>query len=189
MNDYLHSGYLCPVNKKTVQKAEDVAGEKETDRERAEALFEWVRDTYCWDMTKVGGATYLLHKEPARAMSFDKSNLLVSLLRSVEIPARFNFIKCTFQNEYKDRIDDSIHAPVEVKLDDEWITADPAFGEHTSQFKSVASFGEKTWKDLKESKKLAELPRWFVFMYNHIMRYLHPDVRKIRRELRECQNL
>jgi len=122
-------------------------------------------------------------------MSFDKSNLLVSLLRSINIPARFRMIKCTFHNEYKDRIDTSYHAPVEVTIDGDWITADPAFGKHTRQFKSIAAFGEETWEDIAKSSRVSSLSRLFVLPYNYLIRFVHPDVRTIRDELRECQQI
>lgn len=189
MDQYLDNGYLCPVNEAVQKKADAITADDKTDRAIAETLFHWVRDKYCWDMTKIRGAQYMLQAEPTYAMSFDKSNVLVSLLRSAGIPARFNYITCTFYNEYKDRIDDSVHAPVEVYLDGEWITADPAFGTQTEQFKSAAAFGEETWETIKSSKQLHALPRHFVFGYNYIFRFLHPDIRTIRSELRECQTV
>lgn len=189
MSQYTEGGYLCPANDRFSAKATEIAAGVESDAEIAKALFRQVRDTYCWDMAKTRGAQYLLEKQPQRAMSFDKSNLLVSLLRSSNIPARFKFIKCIFYNEYKEREDTSIHAPVEARIDGDWTVADPAFGPHTEQFKSVAEFGEETWETIESEKILAALPRWFVLSYNYGMRFVHPTVRQIRDELRECQEL
>lgn len=188
-NETLTEGYLCPVTSSTRSKARAIVSTADDKDVAAEELFEWVRDTYVWDMTKIYGSTHLLEEQPTYAMSFDKSNLLVSLLRSLDIPARFYFIQCTFYNEYKDRLDDSIHAPVEIKRDGEWVTADPAFGEQTKRFKSVSEFGKETWKDVKRSKTVSQLPRWFVWSYNYVMRFVHPTVRTIRTELRECQDV
>lgn len=189
MTSNTRGGYLCPVNERMREQAREFTDSGDSDREKAERLFHWVRDTYCWDMTKIRGAGHLLREQPTRAMSFDKSNLLVSLLRSIDIPARFRMIKCTFYNEYKDRIDDSYHAPIEVKLGDDWITADPTFGKHTRRFKSVSEFGEETWETIEKSSRVVSLSRFFVLPYNYIARFFHPDIRKIRKELRECQDL
>lgn len=189
MREYKSGGWLCPVNDATEERAMSVAGERDTTEGTARALFHHVRDGFCWDMTKVKGATHLLEDGPRRAMSFDKSNLLVALARSIGIPARFNLIRCTFYNKYQDREDSSIHAPVELHIGDEWVTADPAFGKHTSTFKEPASFGERTWEDAKNEKRVAALPRHLVIGYNYLLRFIHPGVRRIRKELRACQQI
>lgn len=179
--------YLCPVTEEVERKAEEIAGER-SDRERAEQIFEWVRDSFVWDMNKIRGAPYLLGERPEYAMSFDKSNLLVAMLRSQGFEARFRFMRCRFYNEYKDRVDDSIHSPVEVKLDGDWTVADPAFGPETNEFIPVSEFGEETWKEVKSEKRLDQLPRWFVYLYNYGARFVHPDVRAIRSQLREIHD-
>lgn len=189
VEEYRTGGYYCPVTEEIRRQAAGLVGDTKSRREDAEELFCWVRDRYCWDMTKVRGSRYLITSGPTFAMSFDKSNLLVSLLRSQNIPARFRLIKCTFYNEFKGRHDDSIHAPVEVEIDGEWVIADPAFGKHTRKFKSVSEFGQPTWGSVDTSRTVSELPRWFVLMYNHVVRHVHPTVRQLRRELRECQDV
>jgi len=189
MREYKAGGFLCPVNQRTQERAERVIDQETSEAEQARDLFHHVRDGYCWDMMKIEGATHLLTKHPKKAMSFDKSNLLVSLLRSVDIPARFRVIQCTFHNEHKDRTDDSLHAPVEIRLNNDWIIADPAFGPHTDAFKSTAPFGEQTWEAIKKEHTCRSLPRLLVYSYNYFMRFVHPDVRTIREELRECQDL
>lgn len=189
MDAYRESGYLCPVNESFSAQATEVAAGVEADRAIAEALFRWVRDEYVYDMTKIRGAQHLLDARPRRAVSFDKSNLLVSLLRSSDIPARFRLLRCTFHNAYQDRKDEAIHAPVEVYLDGEWVTADPAFGPHTDAFRAEAAFGEETWTAVKSEKTVAALPRWLVYAYNYLMRFAHPTVRQVRTELRECQDM
>lgn len=179
--------YLCPVTPAVEERAADLTEEVKKEDE-PEVLFEWVRDNFTWDMMKIKGSEHLISERPEYAMSFDKSNLLVALLRARGFEARFRFMRCTFHNEYRDEIDDSFHAPVQVKVDGDWITADPAFGSKTSEFKPMSSFGEKTWKSIKSEKKVNQLPRWFVYMYNYAARFLHPSVRSIRSQLREVQD-
>lgn len=178
--------YLCPVTPVVEEKSEELTkGVKKEDEARV--LFEWVRDRFIWDMTKIRGAKYLLSRSPEYAMSFDKSNLLIALFRARGFEARFRFMRCTFHNEFRDEIDDSFHAPIQVKVDEEWVTADPAFGADTSEFKSVSSFGEETWESIKSEKKIDQLPRWFVYTYNYGARFLHPGVRSIKSQLRQAQ--
>lgn len=186
---FQEGGYLCPVTDEMTAKATEIAAGVESDEEIARALFRWVRDEYCWDMTKVRGAQYLLEEEPLRAMSFDKSNLLVSLLRSSDIPARFRLLRCIFYNERKEREDKSVHAPVEIYLDGEWVVADPAFGPHTEQYMPVSELGEETWMSVESSNRVAELPRKFVLPYNYVLRFIHPQIRRVQSELRDCQEL
>lgn len=183
MRDY----YLCQVTEEIEEQAEDITS-KEEPREQAKQIFEWVRDNYVWDMNKIRGASYLLEERPTYAMSFDKSNLLVALLRSQGFEARFRFMRCKFFNEYKERLDDSIHAPVEIKVDGEWLVADPAFGEETSEFKSVSKFGKETWEEVKSEKRVKQLPKWFVLFYNYGAQFLHPNVKSIRKQLHEIQD-
>ncbi|MDY6771539.1 MAG: transglutaminase-like domain-containing protein [Candidatus Nanohaloarchaea archaeon] len=189
MREYKVGGYLCPVDERTRETAHAIVTDTDDSDHAARELFHHVRESFCWDMTKIRGTQHLLAEEPVRAMSFDKSNLLVSLARSLGIPARFNLIRCTFHNEYKDRTDSSIHAPVELRLDGDWVTADPAFGEATSRFKPPSQFGEQTWEETSSEKKVSELPKKLVLGYNYLFRFLHPGVRRIRNELRECQEI
>lgn len=182
-------GYLCEVSEDVEREAADISEGAGGEREEAELLFEWVRDGFVWDMKRIRGARYLLSEEPKYAMSFDKSNLLVALLRARGFEARFRFMSCVFKNDYKDRLDDSVHAPVEVVIGGDWVTADPAFGEATSEFKEVSKFGEETWEEIKNEKKVKSLPRWFVYSYNYVLKYIHPDIKRIRRELREVQDV
>lgn len=179
--------YLCEVTDSIETQAEDIISEGES-RKQAKELFEWVRDNFVWDMNRIHGANYLLEKRPKYAMSFDKSNLLIALLRSQGFEARFRFMRCTFYNKYKNCVDNSIHAPVEVKINGEWIIADPAFGEETNNFISVSEFGEKTWEEVRSEKRVEELPKWFILFYNYGARFLHPNVRSIRKQLHEIQD-
>lgn len=186
---YFKGGYLCPTGKKFRDKVSETVSLEKKDRVIAEKVFRWVRDNYCWDMNKIKGSEKLLENNSIFATSMDKSNLLVSLLRSVGIGCRFKLIETVFYNEYKDRYDDSIHAPVEVYLDGEWVVADPCFGKHTEGFKEVSAFGEPTWEEIKSEKVLSELSRYFVFLYNYFFRFAHPTVRKIRKEIREVREV
>lgn len=186
---YTEPGYLVQSDADAVERLAHSVPSGGSEREVAEELFLHVRDGYVWDMRKVVGAQVLVERDATYAMSFDKSNLLAALLRARGIPSRFRFIKCTFHNDHRDRIDTSYHAPVEVHLDGEWVTADPAFGEATSAFKAVSGFGEETWEEIESERVVAALPRGFVLGYNYLFRFVHPTVRKIRRELRECQDV
>ncbi len=186
---YLAGGYLCPVNDRVREAATDVAGDTEEDAAVARQLFEHVRDRYCWDMTRIVGADTLLREAPTYAMSFSKSSLLVALLRSQGIPARFRLLKCKMYNGYRDAVDDSIHAPAEVLLDGEWVTADPTYGEKTAEFREPAEFGEETWKSASSEEERAALPRRFVWAYNYGLRFMHPAIRRIRSDVRECQEV
>lgn len=179
-------GYLCQVSPAVEELAGTICTGDAPDQDARE-LFRWVRDTFCWDMTAVRGAGHLVDQRPEYAMSFDKSNLLVALLRSQGIPARFRLLRCTFHNRYRDREDASIHAPVEIRLDGDWVTADPAFGPQTSRFIPASTFGEPTWEQVRSSERMTQLPRWLVWGYNYCFRFVHPDIRRIRAELRDCQ--
>ncbi len=186
-DEFLQPSYLCESDREAVQvKAEVVAGGSEGE-EAARKLFRWVRDEYVWDFTKIVGAERLLEQDGRKAMSFSKSNLLAALLRSQGIPARFNLVHGIYHDDHLDRDDHTVHAPVEVYLDGEWVTADPAFGEATREFREVSEFGEETWKELESSEKRAEMPRKFVLGYNYVFRFVHPKLRSLRKELRECQ--
>lgn len=180
----MQDNYLCQPTEEIEKQAESIIGEEEPG-EQAREIFEWVRDSFVWDMNKIRGASHLLSERPTYAMSFDKSNLLVAMLRSQGFDARFRFMRCKFYNEFKDRVDDSIHAPVEVKAEGSWIVADPAFSKETREFISVSEFGEETWKEVKSEKRINHLPRWFVYFYNYGARFVHPDVRSIREQLHE----
>lgn len=188
MNHYQNPGYLTPVNDRTRDKAENILDNPKNNKETAKQLFEWVRDNYCWDMMKIESSEALIDRGPSKAMSFSQSNLLISLLRSKDIPARINFINCQMRNEIEDTVEDSIHGPVEIKIDGEWVVADPTYGPHTEKYHNVSKFGEKTWEEVSKSEKKSELDRSFVLGYNYIFRFVHPDVRSIKKQLRQIQD-
>ncbi len=189
MEKYSTGGYLCPTGKSFSKKAKNISKNLDEDYEISKSIYEWVRDNYCWGFPKIRGSRFLLEENVDVATSMDKTNLLVSLLRSIDIPCRYKMVKVVFYNEYKNRLDDSVHVPAEVYLDREWVIADPAFGKHTRKFKSVSKFGEKTWEELKKSKELKELPRHFVLGYNYLIRFTHPKIRKLKKELEEARTL
>lgn len=189
MEKYLKSCYLISVNEEMESKALEIIEDREDKEKSARELFKWVRDSYCWDMGKIRKASYLIEENPERAMSFSKSGLLISLLRSIEIPARYNYMNCKMQNKVEGTVESSVHAPVEVKIDDEWITADPTYGPHTRKYHDISKFRKKTWEHIENSEKKAELDRGFVMAYNYLLRFVHPDIRSIKKELRKVQEL
>jgi len=189
MSEFRGPGYLISVNERTRSEAAGIVSDEEDKEKSARELFEWVRDNYCWDMRSIESSEALLGRENSKAMSFSKSNLLISLLRSLDIPARIFLINCRMENKIKGGTESSIHGPVQIKVNGEWIVADPTYGPHTTDYHDKSEFGEETWEELQSSELKHDLDRSFVWGYNYILQYVHPDVRSIRKQLRSVQNI
>lgn len=187
LNEYTKPTYLCESDSPLVKEKARTLLKNGTKKQKVKKLFKWVRDTYAWDMRKVVGAEKLLKSDKKLAMSFDKTNLFVGLCRSLNIPTRYLYLKCDFKNKLKEEPDTSIHIPAEVYLNGRWIVSDPSFGIHSKKYMPISKFGEKTWIKVYEKKKMKSLSRKFIFFFNYFALYLHPLIRRIKKELKETR--
>ncbi|MFP4045770.1 MAG: transglutaminase-like domain-containing protein [Candidatus Aenigmatarchaeota archaeon] len=181
---YLDSSYFCESDfKKVVDTAERVAGSLDVKRDKAKELFNWVRDEYTWKVRKIVGARGVLKRDKREALCMDNTNLLIALCRSQGIPARYLIMKCDIENKKKEEPDTILHAVAEIKVNDKWEVADPAFGEKTKDIVDVAKFGEKSWLKAYSKKRRTSLPRYIPFFFNNFIYYLSPSLWKLKKKL------
>lgn len=191
----MHSGYkkfcepsyCCESDDPEIRKlAEKITRKERTPREKAEALFEWVRDTIPWNIEKIVGAKKVLERKPKQAICMDKTNLLVALCRAVGIPTRYILLDCEFDIKNPDIPRWTKHAVAEVYVNGKWVVADPSFGKHTRKVMDVSKFGKITWVKSKNVKREKGFSRSFILIGNIIMS-LAPFSKKLKKAIEEVK--
>lgn len=135
LEDFLKETEYCDISHSSIQKlAQKVTCGYNSDKDKAIALFYWVRDNILyrvgnWDRK---ASETLMEKE---GTCTNKSNLFVGLLRSLNIPAGYGIMKVYGQRYFGPvaipilRImvsRESIHVYTLVYLNNRWIKCDPS---------------------------------------------------------------
>ena len=96
---YLKSSTNCQVNSSTIKKiVTSLTKDLKTDREKAVAIFNYVRDTVSYSFyydTRYGATGTLSHKT---GNCVDHSHLLVAMFRTADLPARYVHGTCRFSS-------------------------------------------------------------------------------------------
>lgn len=126
------------------QLAKEITAGKNTDRDKAKAIYEYVAKTVAYDVEKLENDNFswddsaLKTMESKTGVCQDYSYLTVALLRASGIEARF------IEGTAKGGLWPSNHAWVEAKLGGEWVTMDPTWGSgYLQKGKFVAKYTEK----------------------------------------------
>ena len=163
LESYLKEDYYCNFNHPSIKKlAEQVAGQYDTNKEKAVALFYWVRDNILyrvsyWQRT---ASDTLAERE---GTCTNKANLLAALLRSQNIPAGYGVMK-VYGQEYLGPIcipmvrkyinNVSTHVYLGVYLENRWVKVDPSddyeFSMNTSFFNPPSLLVD--WDGEKDAK-------------------------------------
>jgi transglutaminase-like putative cysteine protease len=102
--------------------AKELTAEAKTDREKFEAVYDYVINNMSYDYQKAAtvGSRYIPNNtamlESNKGICYDYSSLMASMLRSLEIPTKLVEGHSTYTSVY--------HAWNEVFIDGEWITVD-----------------------------------------------------------------
>ncbi len=142
---YLQPTKFFDFNKtKVQQKALEITDGYETDKEKAKALFYWVRDTVKYNMqlfvpiiVNNFKASKVMHKRQGFCVS--KSILLSTLARAVGIPARIHLVDL-INHLVSQKVIDFMgtnvmfyHGFSEFYLNDKWIKLTPSFDQETAK--------------------------------------------------------
>lgn len=136
---YLKDTSNCQVgNSKIKSLVRNLTNDSSTKMEEAIAMYNYVRDSISFSVyydTKYGAVgTY--NSQTGNAV--DQSHLLIAMLRTAGIPARYVHGTCTFSNGAS-----SGHVWVQVLIDGLWYVADPISSENS--FGNVANWDTKTF--------------------------------------------
>ncbi|MFX0098630.1 MAG: transglutaminase family protein [Candidatus Hodarchaeota archaeon] len=130
MDEYLNETEYCDVNNGSIiEKARELTKGASTPKEAAMRIFNFVRDSILYGLAMYEKASDTLKNDVGQC--FNKSNLQVSLLRVVGIPARFRkqllkteAAKGTVSRTYYSMITKLEHVICECYLDGRWIACD-----------------------------------------------------------------
>ena len=153
--DYLKMNWYCDHDHpEVVRQAKFITGHLSTDREKAVAIFYWVRDKvlYRLGFWQKRASETLLKRE---GTCTNAANLFVAMCRSVGIPAGYGVLN-VFGKDYFGPVipplfrsymnKKSVHIYATVFLDDTWLQVDPsddyAFCRATAQFNPTAKLVE-----------------------------------------------
>lgn len=92
LDDYLKPTKMCDSdNPIIIQKAHELTDSASTDKEKAKAIFYFIRDEIEFNMDPFFGIASNTLKE-AHGFCVGKANLQIALLRAINIPARYHVI-------------------------------------------------------------------------------------------------
>ncbi len=151
-NDFLISSKYCDFKTASVyKKARNITGGSKDDRERAVALFYWVRDNILYRVgmwQRTASATL----QEGEGTCTNKSNLLVAFLRANGIPAGYGVMKVLGQQYFgpialpilRSMVSKySVHIYTVVYLGGKWIKCDPSddivLSSNTAHFNSTTA--------------------------------------------------
>jgi hypothetical protein len=144
MNEYLQSSEFFDFDKSSVSiKAKEITKNLQTDKEKAIALFYWVRDEIKYNML-----TYIPSVEAnfkasvtlrrGNGFCVSKSILLSSFARAVGIPARIHLVDL-INHKISQKVIDFMqtnvmhyHGYSELYLDGKWVKLTPSFDKGTA---------------------------------------------------------
>ena len=132
---FLKETRYCDCKNPEIQElARQITKPYNTDREKAIALFEYVRDTIKYQFGYWGKRASQTFRE-GRGMCTNKANLLIALLRATKIPAGYGIMKVNAKEYFgpvmlpvfKKLVSaTSVHIYTYVFLDNKWIKCDPS---------------------------------------------------------------
>ncbi len=171
LQKYLKSSYLCESESNEVKDlARKIVG-KNKGLNAAKLLFRWVRDNVDYDILKMVGAKKVLYRKPIRAMCIDKTNLFITLCRSIEIPAKYVIMKCELKTKRKDLPSNTLHVISEIYVNDNWIIVDPTFGKSSKKLIEVNRFGKPCWDKIYSIKRTDKISFFFSFLINLFIKF------------------
>ncbi len=136
LDDYLKSSKMCDSdNPIIIQKAQNLTNEVSSDKEKAIAIFNYIRDDVEFFMDPYFETASNTLKA-VKGFCASKANLQVALLRAVNIPARYHifhvkkelmkpFMPNWLLKFFPDNIDH--HPTCECYLNEKWIACDATF--------------------------------------------------------------
>ena len=145
-SDFLHKTKNCYVgNPLVVETAKTAIGNASTERAKAEAMFNYSRDEWEWQnySNTLKGSLQVINDKGGNCC--DLSHTLISMYRSMGIPARYMHGQCLFSSSVIG------HVFVEVYVDGTWYICDPSNNGNT--------FGHHNWKHMNTfNGRYNELP-------------------------------
>jgi len=142
LKSFLLESEYCDFKNPDIQKlAQQITGKYENPKDKAVALFYWVRDNVHY---RVG----LWNRKASETLAersgscTNNANLLVSLLRSVDIPAGYNVMRVKGQElfglitppTFKKRISEkAVHIYAQAYINGKWVKCDPSVDVHLSE--------------------------------------------------------
>ncbi|MBN1404907.1 MAG: transglutaminase domain-containing protein [Candidatus Omnitrophica bacterium] len=133
MNEFLQETKFCDCKHRSIiNKSCELTKDLPEDKDKAIALFNFVRDNikYSFDRWDIKASETL---ERGRGMCTNKSNLLIAMLRSCNIPAAYGILKVDAQNFFgplmlpmlKNKVSkNSVHIYAQIYINGKWIKCD-----------------------------------------------------------------
>jgi hypothetical protein len=122
-NEFLKSTYFIDCEHPEIaKKAHELTRDRETDAEKAKALFEFVRDAPAYDWRTGSFVASEVLGRGGGGVCHQRSLLLTALCRVVGIPARLHLQKVTISRRESGRIEDLTfaHGVTGIYLDGDW---------------------------------------------------------------------
>lgn len=137
---YLQASSDCQVNNAAIKSlAASLTKNCNTQLEKATAIFNYVRDkieySFYYDTQKGAVGTYNAKK----GNCVDQTHLLIALLRTTGIEARYVHADCTFTNGKRYG-----HVFAQVLIGDQWVVADPISAKNT--LGTIKNWNTNTYK-------------------------------------------
>jgi len=162
LNLFLEKTKYCDCNYSKIKKiAFETRNFYVSDREKAKALFYWVKENIKFEFGYWGiRASDVLKKR--RGMCTNKANLLIALLRTTGIPASYIILKVNTKEFYRELMcpsfrklvsPDTTHIYVGIFLNGKWLRCDPSVdSELAKALRKKTPFAEMTGFDINERK-------------------------------------
>jgi len=159
---FLQPTRYCDCDHPTIgQLAHDVVSSHVSEKEKAEALFYWVKENVRFEFGPWGVKTSEVLKTRG-GMCTTKANLLVALLRAAKIPAGYVILKVNTKEFYRELMCPSFgklvsphttHVCVGVVLDGDWLLCDPSVdNELNKALRKTTPFAEMTGFNISEKE-------------------------------------
>ena len=164
MGNYLRCTEIIDCDEESIrQKAQELTEGLQTDREKAVALYYFVRDTIrhnayaqLYDLERYKASVVL---EAGNGICQQKSVLLAALVRAVGIPARIGFVDVNdhqLSESFKQMIGGinvfPFHGFAELYIDGRWVHASPAYDLATCRRKRFVPVDFDGVNDAKDSR-------------------------------------
>ncbi len=179
LDNYLKPAKFCESDsKKIIELANSITKNRNSEKEKVSAIFNWVRDKICYDVIKIIGAEKVLERNPMKGVCVDKANTFIALCRASGIPARYVSTKSILK--LKNKFKPIPHMMTEVYFNGKWHLEDPTFGNYTKKIIKSSEFNKiKNLEIIGKPKIYKNLPPIIVAIVNFIYK-INPTTKKLK---------
>jgi len=157
---FLQPTKYCNSNRKEITTiAHKITNSYENKREKAKALFYWVKERIKFEFGYWGIKAFDVLQQ-GKGMCTNKANLLIAFLRAINIPAGYGILEVNTKEFYRELMcpsfrklvsPDTIHIYVGIFLYKQWLICDPSVdSELADALKKKTPFAEMTGFDISK---------------------------------------